>query len=385
MTESSTLPDAAVADRKLAAPSPLARGLRSIRAVWKATVFFLKVFPMLPSRPIDWVTPQPVVEKVRYPSSDGPVEGEVYRPNGAGKYPGILVCLGVVPFGTDHPQVSVLGRALARAGFAALLYWSPHMRDLRLDPADLENIPLAYDWLIAQPYVDAARSGLMGTCVGGSFAMMAAAHPLVRDRVAFLSAYAPYASMWSFARDIASESRTLDGQRISWEVDQLTRKVFVHSITATLEPREAEALCAAFAVKREGPDAPPIPDAGTLTPEGQAVLGLLTAQDADAAGRALHNLPAEMQKRLTMMSPETYLEEIHAPLFVQLHDRGDMLIPVGESRDLHAALADRPGAYYTEMGFQHLDPVKGKLPLGTLVRELSRFFRAMLPLFRAAA
>jgi hypothetical protein len=34
------------------------------------------------------------------------------------------------------------------------------------------------------------------------------------------------------------------------------------------------------------------------------------------------------------------------------------------------------------MGFQHLDPVKGKLPLSRLVWELGKFFLAMVPLFR---
>jgi hypothetical protein len=36
------------------------------------------------------------------------------------------------------------------------------------------------------------------------------------------------------------------------------------------------------------------------------------------------------------------------------------------------------------MLFQHLDPVKGKLPLLRLLRELGKFFRAVYPLFRQA-
>ncbi len=49
-------------------------------------------------------------------------------------YPNVVVCLEVVPFGVDYPQVPRLGAALARSCFAALLYWSPAMRDLRLEP-----------------------------------------------------------------------------------------------------------------------------------------------------------------------------------------------------------------------------------------------------------
>jgi hypothetical protein len=176
---------------------------RPIRAAAKTAIFFLKVFPMLPSRPDDWVTRPPVIERVTYPTRLGQAEGDLYRPSAGGPHPGMVVCLGVVPFGVDHPQVARLGAALACSGFAALLYWSPAMRDLRLDPEDSENIALAYHWLLEQPYVDPARSGLLGTCVGGSFALMAAASPLIRDHVAFVSAYAPYSSMWTFALDIA--------------------------------------------------------------------------------------------------------------------------------------------------------------------------------------
>jgi hypothetical protein len=289
-----------------------------------------------------------------------------------------VVCLGVVPFGVDHPQVPVMGKALARAGFAALLYWSPAMRDFRLDPEDLENLPLVYDWLIQQPYVDPARSGLLGTCVGGSFALMAAASQLIRDRIAFIGAYAPFSSMWTFARDIASATVSGENGREPWRVDQLTRKVFVHSVTAVLEPGEAEQLRGGFANGSE-------PFAGlALSADGQAVYSLLTTRDQDEAEIALHRLPAIMLERFAALSPLNYLKDIHAPLIVLLHDRGDQVIPVGESRRLSSALAGRDGVHYTEMGFQHLDPVKGKLPFFRLVREFGKFFRAIYPLFRQA-
>lgn len=356
----------------------LTRATCPIRTVAKAAVFFLKVFPMLPSRPVDWVTKPPLIEKVRYPTRFGQAEGDLYRPSAPGSHPGIVVCLGVVPFGVDHPQVPVLGKALARAGFAALLYWSPAMRDFRLDPEDVENIPAAYHWLIQQPYVDGARSGLLGTCVGGSFALMAAASPLIRDHVAFLTAYAPYCSMWTFVRDIASATRSCGEGREPWRVDPLTRKVFVHSLTAILEGGEAERLRSAFVIERGHLDG------CSLSVDGQAVYSLLTAPDEDNAERALHHLPPIMQEPLAALSPINYLKDIHAPLILLLHDREDSVIPVGESRQLRFALAQHAGVHYTEMQFQHLNPLKGKLPLFRLVRELGKFFRAVYPIFRQA-
>jgi hypothetical protein len=355
------------------------RGLtRPVRAAARAAVFFLKVFPMLPSAPVDWVTGSPVVERVTYPTRAGRAEGDLYLPSSAGPHPGIVVCLGVVPFEVDHPQVPVLGNALARAGFAALLYWSPAMRDLRLDADDIDNIALAYDWLITRPDVDAAHSGLLGTCVGGSFALMAASTPLIRDRIAILSAYAPFSSMSTFATDIASSTRSTEDGRQPWRVDQLTRKVFVHSLAASLDKSEAELLVAAFAEA----DGSGTPDAADLSAEGKAVCELLTARDPVQADLALHRLPRDMQERLSSLSPNNYLQDLRVPVIVLLHDRGDQVIPVGESRRLVEALGARPGLHYTEMQFQHLDPVKGKLPLPRLLRELGKFLLAMYPIFR---
>jgi hypothetical protein len=379
MSTSTSIPSAAPAraDHRRPHIFPVfTRATRPIRAVTKAAIFFLKVFPMLPSRPVDWVTKSPVIEKVKYPTHFGQAEGDLYRPSDGGPHPGIVVCLGVVPFGVDHPQVPVLGKALARAGLVALLYWSPAMRDFHLDPDDIESIALAYDWLLERPDVDPARSGLLGTCVGGSFALMAAASPLIRDRAGFVAAYAPYSSMWTFARDIASATRSSGDRREPWRVDPLTRKVFVHSVTAWLEPEEAERLRSAFATEYGQLDA------RELSEEGQAVYALLAAQDIDEAETALHRLPPAMQERLVALSPLNYVKDVHAPLMVLLHDCGDQVIPVGESRRLVSALAGHTGVYYTEMLFQHLDPVKGKLPLFRLVRELDKFFRAIYPLFR---
>lgn len=352
---------------------------RSIRAGARTAVFFLKVLPMFPSRPVDWLTTAPLMERVRYPTPGGEADGDLYRPTAAGAHPGVVVCLGVVPFGVDHPQIQRLGEALARAGFAALLFWSPTMRDVRLDPEDVGGIALAYRWLVGQPCVDPDRSGLIGTCVGGSFALMAAADPSIRDRVAFVTAWAPFASIRTLARDIASGTSAAEGAPAPWTVDQLTRRVYVRSLTAGLEPGEAERLRIGCA-ERGGRL-----DDGDLSTEGRAVYQLLSASDAREAEAALDRLPAAVQRRLDAMSPLGYLPDIHAPLLLLAHDHDDSVIPIAESRRLTAALAGRAGVRYTEFKmFKHLDPTKVRLPPVALVRELVKFYRFVYPVFRQA-
>jgi hypothetical protein len=351
---------------------------RSVRAAAKTGVFLLKVIPTLPSKPLNFVTPAFTVKKLEYPTSSGTAVGDVYRPAGPGPHPAVTVCLGVVPFGVDHPQVPILGEALARAGFAALLYWSPHMRDFRLDPEDIGNIALAYERLVDQSYIDETHSGLLGTCVGGSFALMASAHPVIRDRVAFVAAFAPYGSLLTLARDIASASRLNGAEREPWAVDQLTRRVFVHSVTARLAPAEAETLRNAFDTGNDG-------QADGLSADGEATRALLAAPDLEQAERALEALPREIREGLAALSPMNYLADIHAPSIAVSHDRNDGVIPVGESRQIRAALDGRPGFHYTEFAmFQHADPTKRKLPPWELARQLGRFYLWLHAVFRQA-
>ncbi|MGE0134842.1 MAG: alpha/beta hydrolase family protein [Dehalococcoidia bacterium] len=351
---------------------------RRTRAAWTTLVFLFEVFPMLPSRPFDLVTPRPVVERMRYRTSAGEVEADLYRPSSDRPHPSVVVCLGVVPFGVEHPQVPRLGRALARSGFVALMHWSPAMRDFRLEPIDADDIASAYAALTERHDVDPARSGLLGTCVGGAFALVAASRPAVRHRVSFVLAYAAYASMATLARDIASGSTDRGNGRETWEVDQLTRHVFVSTVTATLDPDEAARLRATFA--QRGPQAAP----EGATEDARAVLPLLCDLDASQAEAALRDLPEPLRARLGAMSPLAHLDGLRAPLVVLLHDRDDPVIPVGESRALHDALDGRDR--YTEFTvFKHLDPTRGKPKPLALARELFRFARAVQPVFRRAA
>ena len=94
-----------------------------------------------------------------------------------------------------------------------------------------------------------------------------------------------------------------------------------------------------------------------LSPHARAIYRLLSASDSGDALLALHQLPEEMQQRLSALSALEFLSELRAPLIVLMHDRDDLVIPVSESHQLDAALAGRPGARYTEFAFfEHVAP-----------------------------
>jgi dienelactone hydrolase len=356
--------------------SAMKRCISLVSAFTRMGVFLLKVFPMLPSQPVNWVTWKPLVEKVTYPTTHGYVTGDLYRPSGKRRHAGIVVCLGVVPFGQDHPQVPRLGEALARSGFAALLYWSPVMRDLRMAPDDIDDIALAYEWLTNQPYIDPYCSGLLGTCVGGSFALMASAQPRIRDRVSFVAAYAPFYSMLTLLQDAVSSSTMLSVKREPWKVDQLTRKVLIRSLTASLPSHEAQVLREAFTPPERQPEV------SGLSRNALNICELLSHPDPEKAREKINRLPVDLLDNLQAMSPISYLKDIHSPLIVLFHDKGDTVIPVGESRRLWAGLSSHEGVYYKELQFQHLNPAK--LPLLRLIRELAKFGMGLYHLFYAS-
>ena len=92
-----------------------------------------------------------------------------------------------------------------------------------------------------------------------------------------------------------------------------------------------------------------------------------------------------MRDRLDAMSPLQHAQDITAALILVGHDRDDLVIPVGESRRLAAALSARAGATYTEYAmFQHADPTKRKLSPLRLFRELRNFYLSLYPMFRQA-
>jgi dienelactone hydrolase len=361
-------------------PSIAGRTLQSLKAAVSTTIFLLKVLPTLPSRPMDWVTATPVRERVCYPTARGMVEGELTRPGTTGPHPGVLLCLGVVPFDKDHPQVPRLQEALARAGFASLLYWSPAMRDFRLDSADVENLAIAYEWFVDQRSIDPGRSGMIGTCVGGAFALMATAQERIRNRVHFVGAFAPYASMRTLTEDIATATKQGESSREPWAVDPLTRKVYVHSLTAHLDQAEACSL-------REAMTEPTgRVNADEFSTGARVIYSLLTRLTPAEVDQALDALPQELRDHLDAMSPLTYLPDLHAPLIVLMHDRDDPVIPISESKLLRDALAGHPGLRYTEFTmFRHMDPTKVHLHILPLLRELTRFYSSLYPMFRQAA
>ena len=279
-----------------------------------------------------WLTPEPQRMTTTFLRPDGTAdEAEVFVVPGGKQRAAVLIFLGATVHGTNDPEAVKLGWALARTGFAVMFYWSETMgQEARLDAGDIPNVVAAFEHLARQEYVDPERVGLAGFSVGASFALAAAADPRIAHDIAFVNSFGGYYDLAGLIAQIAA-GRALDGAtETPWEVDELTKKVFTNTLLAE-----------------------PSSDALNALLEGVGSIG--------EARRLYVQLPASFRSDVAAISPSQYVGHWSGGTVIRvMHDRGDAIIPVEESRRLVAALRqEQPDLklYYTETDiFRHVIP-----------------------------
>ena len=121
-----------------------------------------------------------------------------------------------------------------------------------------------------------------------------------------------------------------------------------------------------------------------LSAQGRAVKQLLTGATLDQAGALYHDLSPKFREQMEYISPSAHVGELEARLMI-MHDDGDLLIPVVESRRLVEALGDRGNFRYTETKiFDHVRPGSSESLWG-LAKEAFKLYRHMYAIVRVAA
>ncbi|MCH8897697.1 MAG: hypothetical protein IIC33_05325, partial [Chloroflexi bacterium] len=200
------------------------------------TAFFVLQTLDAPFKPQPWFTRTPLREEVKYSRPDGQGVADIYRIPDNQRRAAVLIFLGANAAGRGDPDVINLGDALARTGFVVMFHWSPTM-GLRynIDPEEIEGLVHAFQYLLAQDFVDRGRAGMGGFSVGGSFALVAAADSRIRDDVVFVNSFGAYYDAQDLFLQIASRSRLNDPESGPWDVDRLTWLVFANALSETLD------------------------------------------------------------------------------------------------------------------------------------------------------
>jgi carboxymethylenebutenolidase len=142
----------------------------------------------------------PITQTILFPSGAAQLAGYLARPEGSGPFPGVVVIHEVHGL---NENIQDICRRFAGEGYTALgvdLFYGRNravcmfrfmggMLFNALEHQGIYDLKAALDYLAAQPFVDDARLGAVGYCMGGAFAI---AWACTDNR---LKAIAPYYGM----------------------------------------------------------------------------------------------------------------------------------------------------------------------------------------------
>jgi len=332
-----------------------------------------------------WLAREPERRQITFARDDGSVgEADVYVIDDGRRRAAVLVFLGANAAGADDPDVINLGQALARTGFAVMYYWSPTMGEqAQIDVGEISNLVAAFEHLRGEDYVDPERVGLAGFSVGASFALVAAADPRIADDIAFVNAFGGYYDTSDLVVQIASGQAIEGGQTRPWEVDRLTRRVYNNMLIDSIDDPTHQETARAIAGGGEY-------NANERVPLSTAAAFALLA-GVGYVGEArwrYAQLTEGFRAEVDSIAPSQHVGQWSANTAMRvMHDVGDPLIPVGESRRLVEALGEqRPEVevYYTETDiFRHVRPDADR-DLKSLLRGAWQLFRHMFHIVAVA-
>ena len=325
-----------------------------------------------------WLAREPEHREITFRRDDGSAgEADVYVIADGKRRAAVLVFLGANAAGADDPDVINLGQALARTGFAVMYYWSPTMGErAQIDVGEVANLVAAFRHLREEEYVDPERVGLAGFSVGASFALVAAADPRIADDIAFVNAFGGYYDTADLVAQIAAGKAIDDAGERDWEVDRLTRRVYNNMLVDSIDdPMNQEAARAIAERASYYPDQ-------RVPLSTEAAFALLAGVGYIGEARWRYaQLTEDFRAEVDSIAPSHHVGQWGGNTAMRvMHDVGDPLIPVEESRRLVSALGEqRPEVevYYTETDiFRHVRPDADR-DLKSLLRGAWQLFRHM--------
>jgi hypothetical protein len=303
-----------------------------VRVAFQALLLLPAVFPSAPLDALD-LAPAPARTEHTLAYAGGQIHMDLFHPAGGGRHGAIVLLLGA----GDVPRSDLAVRfadALARSGVVAALPQSDGLLAERLTFDEVDGIRAEVNLLAGLPDVDGSRIGVLGLSAAGGLAIVAAAQPDLRDRIAFVNSFGSYFDARSLLLEVGSRSIDVDGDLRPWMPEQRTLDVIAASFDA--------------------------PDLAVL----------LAGTSRERARAIIDGLPSDSLAALERISPVAYAHELRARLYV-MHDVDDTFIPFTESRAMARTMSVQR---YTEFAiFAHVIPDK-PVPLQTFVPDVWRLF-----------
>ena len=296
------------------------------RTAGKAALLVSEQLPHIPVKPLRWISPQPLVERLELGTGQG-IIADLVVPARRGPHPAIILVMGVRTLDEDRPLLLGLADTLARLGY--LTIW-PRSRAIEAREIWLEEPEVFVEtvrYLLQRPDIQHERISMVGFSIGASIALVAAADPRIASNVRGLVFFGGYYSLLNYLTALATREAVVDTRRVPWIAHEWAVELAEHA----------------------------------LQQQGLSLADF--RQDADPV-----QLPPAVAERLRRASPDAHLHNLHTKVFI-LHDTSDAAVPWVESQKLKQALEPHlVGAYHIASLFEHVQPRRQMAP--TIIIEV---------------
>lgn len=306
-------------------------------------------------------TAAPAVGPLAGPGGADTAAPDLWRPGGAGPWPGVVLVHGLTPDGKRDDRLAWAAARLARAGLAVAVPDLPALREERLRPDDARIVRDTLVRLAAHPAVQPERLAVIAVSVGLAPAALALAEPEWAERVRLVLALGGYAEARELVRYFTTGAFAFGPTAGRAPVDAALGPAFLaRNLDLLPDPRDQAAIAAALSGR-----APP----GGDNPRVAAVLAVLRNREPARVDALVDALPVETRELLDALSPARHLARTRARLLL-VHGRGDPAIPFTETLRLAAAAPDRARPVVVDL----IGHVEGRTPAGRGLLDLVRLW-----------
>jgi pimeloyl-ACP methyl ester carboxylesterase len=253
-----------------------------------------------------------------------------YRPAGVSPKRAMVLAAGISELGCYHPRLVALSRFFASQG---LLVITPDIEEFRKFQISAEPIDQLLLWY-GEAEKQARVTGLAGVSYSGSLALIAAARPEIRDRVAFVTSIGAYHNLIRCAERWLSTDPGINTGNYPTKF-YARWIIMLAALDMIPEVKDRELMKSTLfnlLLQKE------VSKPAGLTSKGERWYSLATSKE----GPSDQELADAIEKFLTprlyrQLDPESALGQLHCPVFL-IHGAYDDLIPPGESDELHQRL-----------------------------------------------